>query len=93
MAIYKRNDYYGYINKIQEKAISDPEWFWGDSDDAKTAREWLHNNGASAVIDNIYENTPEDVQKKYHIKNFQQVPLRINTIKKLLMPQQGLQKL
>lgn len=39
MGVYKHNDYYGYINKIQEKAISDPEWFWGDSDDAKTARE------------------------------------------------------
>lgn len=68
MGVYKHNDYYGYINKIQEKAISDPEWFWGDSDDAKTAREWLHNNKASAVIDNIYENTPEDIQKKLSYK-------------------------
>lgn len=65
---YKHNDYYGYINKIQEKAISNPQWFWSDATDASEARQWLYNNGASAVVDNIYENTPEDIQKTIDYK-------------------------
>lgn len=65
---YKHNDYYGYVNKIQEKAISNPKWFWSDAEDASKARQWLYNNGASAIIDNIYENTPEDIQKAISYK-------------------------
>lgn len=65
---YKHNDYYGYINKIQEKAISNPQWFWSDAEDASQARQWLYDNGASAVVDNIYENTPEDIQKTIDYK-------------------------
>lgn len=30
--VYKHNDYYGYINKIQEKAISNSDWFWSDAE-------------------------------------------------------------
>lgn len=65
---YKHNDYYGYINKIQEKAISNPQWFWSDAEDASQARQWLYDNGASAVVDNIYENTPENIQKNISYK-------------------------
>lgn len=65
---YKHNDYYGYINKIQEKAISNPQWFWSDTDDASQARQWLYDNNANAIVDNIYENTPEDIQKTISYK-------------------------
>ena len=67
---YKHNDYYSYINKIQEKAISNPQWFWSDTEDASQARQWLYDNGASAVVDNIYENTPENIQKNISYKNY-----------------------
>ena len=62
--IYKHNDYYGYINKIQEKAISNPDWFWSDAEDASNARQWLHDNNAGAIVDEIYDNTPDDIKKK-----------------------------
>ena len=66
--IYKYNDYYGYINKIQSKAILNPEWFWSDSADATEARQWLHDHNAGAIIDEIYDNTPENIQKKIPYK-------------------------
>ena len=66
--IYKYNDYYGYINKIQSKALSNPEWFWSDSADATEARQWLHDHNAGAIIDEIYDNTPENIQKKIPYK-------------------------
>ena len=66
--IYKHNDYYGYINKIQEKAISNPEWFWSDAEDASKTRQWLHDNNAGAIIDEIYDNTPDDIKKKISYK-------------------------
>ena len=66
--IYKHNDYYGYINKIQEKAISNPEWFWSDAEDASKARQWLHDNNAGAIVDEIYDNTPDDIKKKISYK-------------------------
>lgn len=66
--VYNHNDYYGYINKIQSKAISNPEWFWSDSADATEARQWLHDHNAGAIIDEIYDNTPENIQKKIPYK-------------------------
>ena len=66
--IYKHNDYYGYINKVQEKAISNPEWFWSDAEDASKARQWLHDNNAGAIVDEIYDNTPDDIKKKISYK-------------------------
>lgn len=71
--VYNHNDYYGYINKIQEKAISNPQWFWSDADDASEARQWLYNNGASDVVDNIYENTPEEIQKNISYKKLSNI--------------------
>lgn len=62
--VYKPNDYYGYISKIQSKAISNPEWFWSDSADATEARQWLHDNNAGAIIDEIYDNTPESIRAR-----------------------------
>ena len=66
--VYKHNDYYGYINKIQEKAISNPDWFWSDAEDASRARQWLHDNNAGAIVDEIYDNTPDDIKKKISYK-------------------------
>ena len=66
--VYKPNDYYGYINKIQSKALSNPEWFWSDSADATEARQWLHDNNAEAIIDEIYDNTPENIRQKISYK-------------------------
>lgn len=68
MPTYKHNDYYGYINKIQEKAISNPEWFWSESDDASQARQWLYNNGASSIINDIYKNTPDEMKMRIPAK-------------------------
>lgn len=65
---YKHNDYYGYINKIQEQAIKNPQWFWSDDPKASEARQWLYNNGASKIVDEIYENTPEDIKKNIDSK-------------------------
>lgn len=65
---YKHNDYYGYINKIQEQAIKNPKWFWSDDSKASEARQWLYNNGASKIVDEIYENTPEDIKKNIDSK-------------------------
>lgn len=42
---YKHNDYYGYINKIHEQAIKNPQWFWSNDSKAAEARQWLYNNG------------------------------------------------
>lgn len=68
MPTYTHNDYYGYINRIQEKAISNPEWFWSESPDASEARQWLYNNGASSIVDDIYKNTPDDMKMKIPAK-------------------------
>lgn len=66
--VYNHNDYYGYINKIEEMAIRNPEWFWSNSKDATEARQWLHDNGAGAIIDEIYDYTPEDIKKTISYK-------------------------
>lgn len=66
--VYNHNDYYGYINKIQSMALSNPEWFWSDSADAVEARQWLHDNNAGAIIDEIYDNTPESIREKIPYK-------------------------
>lgn len=66
--VYNHNDYYGYINKIKEMAIGNPEWFWSNSKDATEARQWLHDNGAGAIIDEIYDYTPEDIKKTISYK-------------------------
>lgn len=63
MSTYTHNNYYGYINKIQEQAIRNPEWFWSDDPQASDARQWLYDNDAEEIIDNIYDNTPKDIQK------------------------------
>ena len=68
MPTYRHNDYYGYINKVQEKAISNPQWFWGDTSDASEARQWLYNNGASSIVENIYNNTPEEFRSTINSK-------------------------
>lgn len=66
--IYTHNDYYGYINKINEKAVANPEWFWSDAPDANEARQWLYDNGAGEMINAIYEETPKEIRDKINKK-------------------------
>ena len=67
--VYNHNDYYGYINKIEEMAIGNPEWFWSNSKDATEARQWLQDNGAGAI------------KRQFHIKNSLLIKLRKYIIK------------
>lgn len=69
---YTHNGYYGYINKVQEKALSNPQWFWSNDEDATKARQWLHDNHASAIVDEIYDNTPDDIKKNIDYKKLSQ---------------------
>lgn len=64
MGKIKHNDYYGYVNKLQTYAIQHPEWFWSDDSKAQEARQWLYNNSASAIIDTIYDETPDNLKPK-----------------------------
>lgn len=66
--VYTHNDYYGYVNDITQRAISNPAWFWSDSSDASEARQWLYNNGAGEMINTIYEETPKEIQDKINKK-------------------------
>lgn len=63
-----KNQNYAYINKLQEYAIQHPDWFWSDKEDASKARQYLYNNGASAIVDTIYENTPDSIKKNIDSK-------------------------
>lgn len=60
MTRYNHNDFYGYINKLQEQAIKNPSWFWSDA--AFNERQWLRDHNASSIIDTIYENTPDEIK-------------------------------
>lgn len=57
-----KKEHYDYINKVQERALKDPNWFW-NTDEGTTARQWLYDNGATSIVENIYNYTPENIQK------------------------------
>lgn len=67
MPTYNHNDYYGYINKIEEKAISNPKWYWSQNDDASQARQWISQNAPEIHLE-IYRNTPDDMKMKISSK-------------------------
>ena len=52
---------YGDINKAIERAISNPEWFMGDTEDAKNWRMLFmkQNPDGSRIFDQIYDSDPE----------------------------------
>lgn len=60
------------INNVIEKAIVNPEWFWGDSDDAKAWRLLLENgspdgNGGTnygAILEDIWRETPDEIKSR-----------------------------
>lgn len=58
-----------YVNYVNERAIRDPKWFWGDTEDAQQAREFLYNlkDGVN-LINEIYDNTPPEIQKTISYK-------------------------
>lgn len=52
-----------YINEIKAYAIQNPEWFWSNSEDASEARQWLYSHGASGIVDEIYQETPDNIKQ------------------------------
>lgn len=64
-----RNKALEYVNYVNERAIRDPQWFWGDSQDANEARAFLYNlKGGVDLINEIYTNTPPEIQKTISYK-------------------------
>lgn len=57
-----------YFNDINEYAIKNPQWFWGDSEDAQQARRYLYDAGAEDLISDIYTNTPESIRSGINAK-------------------------
>lgn len=68
MKKYNSNKYYRYINDIQEYGIRNPEWFWSDLPKAREAREWLYNNNANDIIEEIYKYTPDTIKSTINPK-------------------------
>ncbi len=59
---------YTDINNTIERAIKDPEWFWGDSEDAKNWRMMFNAKGAEGILETIYSETPEAIRAKIDYK-------------------------
>lgn len=58
-----------YVNYVNERAIRDPKWFWGDTEDAQQARAFLYNlKGGQDLVNEIYQNTPPEIQKTISYK-------------------------
>ena len=55
-----------YLRNITNRAYNDANWFWGDTDDAKAARDFLYRrNGGNEFIQDIYENyTSPELQQR-----------------------------
>lgn len=57
---------YKQINDTIERAVSNPEWFWGNSNDAKSWRLFFQKqtpDGYGAILKQIYDSTPDDIRK------------------------------
>ena len=60
------------INAVIEKAIINPEWFWGDSDDAKAWRLLLEKGSPDgrggtnygAILEDIWRETPDEIKSR-----------------------------
>lgn len=52
-----------YINDLKAYAIQNPDWFWSDADDASSARQYLYGIGGGGIVDEIYQETPDDIKK------------------------------
>ena len=71
---------YTQISELQSRAISNPEWFWGDSQDARDARAFFYQNwkkpeeatAMKSIIDNIYSETPREIKNKIDAKKLPQ---------------------
>lgn len=68
------------ISEVEANAISNPEWFWGDSEDAAGWRQLLQQKwknpeeaaGMKAILDNIYFSTPREIKNKIDAKKLPQ---------------------
>ena len=55
-----------YLRNVTNRAYNDSNWFWGDTDDARAARDFLYRrNGGNEFIQDIYENyTSPELQQQ-----------------------------
>lgn len=71
---------YGQINDVIEKAIQNPEWFWGDSEDAKNWRLFFEKGtpdgkggtNYGAILEDIWRETPDDIKASINSKKLSQ---------------------
>lgn len=55
------NPYYGYIQKLQNYFVDNPEGFWADNEKASAVRQWLYKN-APRFMEYAYDNTPDYIR-------------------------------
>ena len=61
----KEGDYYKAINKLKEQFYADPEAFWNAGGETAKWREHLYTTPeGTAIMEEFYSATPEDVRKK-----------------------------
>lgn len=61
----KENDYYRAVNNLKEQFYADPEAFWNAGGDTAKWREHLYTTPeGTAIMEEFYGATPDDVRKK-----------------------------
>ena len=61
----KENDYYKAVNKLKDQFYADPEAFWKAGGETAKWREHLYTTPeGTAIMEEFYSATPEDVRKK-----------------------------
>lgn len=61
----KESDYYKAVNKLKEQFYADPEAFWKAGGETAKWREHLYTTPeGTAIMEEFYSATPEDVRKK-----------------------------
>lgn len=61
----KENDYYRAVNNLKEQFYADPEAFWNAGGDTAKWREHLYTTPeGTAIMEEFYGATPDDVKKK-----------------------------
>lgn len=61
----KENDYYRAVNNLKEQFYADPEAFWNAGGDTAKWREHLYTTPeGTAIMEEFYSATPDDVRKK-----------------------------
>lgn len=61
----KENDYYRAVNNLKEQFYANPEAFWNAGGDTAKWREHLYTTPeGTAIMEEFYGATPDDVKKK-----------------------------